>query len=101
MSLESCISLTPRRPSVAHLEVPAMRTVLLSVLVVLASLALLAGCSTAPKSEEGKADLDTQVDRALAKAKVQDPSLQAFLEKSYGYAVFPSVGKGGAIVGGA
>ena len=31
----------------------------------------------------------------------EDPSLQRFLDKAYGYAVFPSVGKGGAGVGGA
>src|SRR4029450_4907774 len=35
------------------------------------------------------------------KAKVQDPALQAFLDKAYGYAIFPSVGKGAVGVGGA
>jgi lipid-binding SYLF domain-containing protein len=62
---------------------------------------LLSGCATAPTSAGGKATLSSDVTTALAKAKVEDPSLQAFLDKAYGYAVFPSVGKGAVGVGGA
>jgi lipid-binding SYLF domain-containing protein len=65
------------------------------------ALALLSGCATAPTSAEGRAELSSSVTAALAKAKVQDPSLQAFLDKAYGYAIFPSVGKGAVGVGGA
>ena len=32
---------------------------------------------------------------------MEDPSLQVFLDKAYGYALFPSVGKGAVGVGGA
>jgi lipid-binding SYLF domain-containing protein len=65
------------------------------------TLALVSGCATAPTSAEGKAALDRDVNSALAAARVQDPSLQAFLDRAYGYAIFPSVGKGAAGVGGA
>lgn len=76
----------------------------LGVVMAVAGLAVLSplqACSTAPKGEAGKADLSTDVDAALKKAKSHDPSLEAFLNKAYGYAVFPSVGKGGLVVGGA
>ena len=33
--------------------------------------------------------------------KKLDPSLDKFFKNAYGYAVFPSIGKGGFIVGGA
>jgi lipid-binding SYLF domain-containing protein len=69
--------------------------------VVMIALATLSGCATAPTGAAGKASLDSDVTTALAKAKVQDPALQAFLDKAYGYAIFPSVGKGAVGVGGA
>ena len=61
----------------------------------------LSGCNTAPKSEEGKEELSGKVDKVLAQGKKNDPTLGAFLDKAYGYAVFPSVGKGAVGVGGA
>jgi len=65
------------------------------------AVAPLQGCKTEPKSEAGKAELSADVDSALKKAESHDPSIQGFLNKAYGYAVFPSVGKGGLVVGGA
>lgn len=59
------------------------------------------GCSTAPSTPEKKASLSSDVKDALAKAKAADPSLQPFLDKAYGYAIFPTVGKGAIGVGGA
>lgn len=67
---------------------------------VLFSLAL-GACSTAPKSEEGKADKRQEAATALAKAERNDPTLEAVLRDAKGYAVFPTVGKGGIGVGGA
>lgn len=61
----------------------------------------LAGCSTAPKSEADKQTLAAEVQTALQAFKNADSSLQGFLDKSYGYAVFPDVGKGGLGLGGA
>jgi len=44
---------------------------------------------------------DERVAQTIADFKGSDPSLQAFFDKAYGYAVFPSVGKGGIGIGGA
>lgn len=60
----------------------------------------LAACSTAPRSAEGRADLQQDAQHALAKAEQRDPTLSACLHDSYGYAVFPKVGKAAAGVGG-
>ena len=61
----------------------------------------LTGCATAPKSAEGKADIEGDAAVAISKAQTHDPSFTNILHTAYGYAVFPSIGKGGAIVGGA
>ncbi len=61
----------------------------------------LTGCATAPATEEGKADIRDEASTALAKAKRQDPTLVPVLNDAHGYAVFPTVGKGAAGVGGA
>ena len=61
----------------------------------------LAGCSTAPKTEESREALQTDAQQALAHFKRQDSSLDRILDDAVGYAVFPSVGKGGLIAGAA
>jgi lipid-binding SYLF domain-containing protein len=43
----------------------------------------------------------TEAKDAVTALKKADPSLKKFFEQSAGYAVFPSVGKGGLVVGGA
>jgi lipid-binding SYLF domain-containing protein len=44
--------------------------------------------------------LHTDANAALADFKTQDPSLASLLGNSYGYAIFPSVGKGAVGIGG-
>lgn len=78
-----------------------MWTWMMAMAGVVTVMATLSGCATAPTSAEGKTELDRGVNTALAKAKAQDPTLQAFLDKAYGYAIFPTVGKGAVGVGGA
>ena len=68
--------------------------------LVIACLAF-SGCTTAPRSDEGRTDLRNDAGRALAKAEKHDPSLAEALRSAAGYAVFPSVGKAAAGVGGA
>ena len=46
-------------------------------------------------------ELEQNATEAIALFKETDPSLEAFFESSYGYAVFPKVGKGAMGVGGA
>jgi lipid-binding SYLF domain-containing protein len=77
-----------------------MRSVIYSVAALcLAALAM--GCSTTPKSEEGKEDLQAGAQRAVDRMTAANSGLRAQLDKAHGYAVFPKVGKGGVIVGGA
>ncbi|HSE95819.1 MAG TPA: lipid-binding SYLF domain-containing protein [Methylomirabilota bacterium] len=78
-----------------------MRSRTVSMMAVVIVLAAASGCATAPTSTEGKAALSRDVSTALAKAKVLDPGLQAFLDKAHGYAILPKVGKGAIGVGGA
>jgi lipid-binding SYLF domain-containing protein len=62
---------------------------------------VLAACATAPRSEEGKADIRADASAALAKARSNDPTLSPILHDARGYAVFPTVGKGAVGIGGA
>lgn len=65
-----------------------------------ACLALMA-CTTAPKTAEGRADIQEEADEALSSAQARDASFAGAMRSSAGYAVFPTVGKGAAGVGGA
>ena len=58
-------------------------------------------CHTAPKSGEDRTELIQKADAVVAKVHAQNGDLARFCRDSVGYAVFPSVGKGAAGVGGA
>jgi lipid-binding SYLF domain-containing protein len=60
----------------------------------------LGGCSTAPNTDTGRSELKNDSDAALNDFKAQDPGLNNLLQNSYGYAIFPTVGKGAVGVGG-
>jgi lipid-binding SYLF domain-containing protein len=63
---------------------------------------LFAGCTTtAPTTEAKREALSADTEAAMKKMQIDDPSLREFLDKAYAYVIFPSVGKGGLIVGGA
>jgi len=76
-----------------------MRTLTLVTLTAICLAA--AGCSTAPKSESDRAELQTKTDTTLQQFKSSDAGIADHINKAYGYAVFPTVAKGGAGVGGA
>ena len=82
-----------------------MSSVKFSVAMLLAPISLgllaLTGCSTAPPTQQGQADLSTQTHAAFADMLNTDPSLNDLVQKSYAYAVFPSIGSGGAGIAGA
>jgi len=59
------------------------------------------GCSTEPPSSGDRDVMNDDVQATLKRMYVEDTSLQGFMSSAYGYAIFPSVGKGGLIVGGA
>lgn len=70
--------------------------------VALAATAMVAGgCATAPKTEAKKVELRARGNATLATLEAKDASLGEFLRNAHGYAVFPSVGKGGLGLGGA
>jgi len=58
------------------------------------------GCSSVPKDPKERAALQTDADKTLTELKQSDPSLESVLGDSAGYAVFPTIGKGGLIIGG-
>jgi lipid-binding SYLF domain-containing protein len=77
-----------------------MRTAITSI--ALTALFLVAsGCSTAPKTPEQKRSLVAEADAALQSMIARDPSLRDFINGAPGYAVFPDIGKAGAVIGGA
>ncbi len=65
------------------------------------SLAFIAGCATAPKTLSEKRALISEADATLERMIAKDADLRDFLDQAYGYAVFPNIGKGGVLVGGA
>jgi len=42
-----------------------------------------------------------EIDATIARFKANDPGIDRFFKNAYGYAVFPTIGRGGAAVGGA
>lgn len=46
-------------------------------------------------------EIELDVKRAILNIKTRDPSVQKFFDNSAGYAIFPNVGKGGFMLGGA
>lgn len=70
---------------------------LATTLIVLGAVA----CGGAPKTASDKVTLDQNAQATLQQMTNKDPSLRPMLNTAAGYAVFPDVGKGGFIVGGA
>src|SRR5262245_8561765 len=62
---------------------------------------LLSSCATAPASREDKAALVTEAASRWQQMRTADPALGTLMQKGYGYALFPDVGKAGLGVGGA
>ncbi len=62
---------------------------------------MLAGCSAGYKTSEQKTSMQSDVARAESEFKREDPSMASWFRESYGYAIFPTVGKGAIGVGGA
>lgn len=62
---------------------------------------LVFGCETAPRTAQDREQLQREAEAAIQAFQSADPTIEAFFDGAYGYAVFPSVGKGGAGIGGA
>lgn len=62
---------------------------------------LIAACETTPRSQSDREVLQIRSQDALSRFKREDPSLARKISGAYGYAIFPSVGKGAVGIGGA
>jgi lipid-binding SYLF domain-containing protein len=63
--------------------------------------ALFAGCATAPATRAERESLQTSARATLDEMIARNPAIQETIRNVPGYAVFPSIGKGGVLVGGA
>ena len=61
----------------------------------------LSACAGAPKTAEEKKSLSASVATSIELVKKTDPTIEKFFKDNYAYAVLPSVGKGGFLIGGA
>lgn len=57
-------------------------------------------CATAPRTAEDRSDLRQEAVEALDDLQRNSPAVYQVLRDAHGFAVFPTVGKGAAIVGG-
>lgn len=62
---------------------------------------VMGGCATAPDTEADRAALNQKVRSTIEDFKLRDAGMAALFDQAYGYAVFPSVGKGAVGIGGA
>ena len=65
----------------------------------LSALALLTACTGWDPGRP--AEQQSETNATLARLKARDPGIERFLRNAYGYAIFPTVGKGAVGVGGA
>jgi lipid-binding SYLF domain-containing protein len=59
------------------------------------------GCATAPETPSDQQNLETQASATLDAMAARDARIPRLVAESHGYVVFPEIGKGGALVGGA
>jgi len=78
-----------------------MRATTCMALVVTMVAGLLVGCATAPASRPERETLRTESVTALQRMRAEDPGVSALVTRGSGYALFPTVTKGGLVVGGA
>jgi lipid-binding SYLF domain-containing protein len=76
------------------------RTLLIIVLTALIVLGT-ASCSSSPQTPSQRKALVSDADATLETMLARDSDLAPLLDRAAGYAIFPNVGKGGVIVGGA
>jgi len=65
------------------------------------SIGVLAAASLVVALQPARAQSQEDVQKTIANFEKGDPGMQAWFREAYGYAVFPSVGKGGIGIGGA
>lgn len=71
------------------------------LLISVLGIAFLAACATAPRTVGDRNELMRNADSALTKARSENTSFDSIIRNAPGFAVFPTVGKGGMGIGGA
>jgi lipid-binding SYLF domain-containing protein len=71
------------------------------LLCLLGGAAICAGCATAPATNAERQNLRQSADATLNEMFTRNPQLQALTRQTPAYVVFPTIGKGGLLVGGA
>jgi len=70
-------------------------------LVLIVVSGLLVGCATAPASRAERETLLAEAASTLKRMSAEAPEVSALVRRGHGYALFPTVTKGGLVVGGA
>ena len=78
----------------------SIRTLMLAILLLVSGNAM-AGWTPDSERPEDQGKQDPDVAQTIAAFKTKDPGLKRFFDQAHGYAVFPTVGKGGIGIGGA
>src|SRR5688572_25854068 len=74
------------------------------ILLLSVSLTGLIGCSSYRVGEndpDSRRILHRDVETTLARFRDEDPAMRRFFDSAWGYAVLPTIGKGGFLIGGA
>ena len=78
-----------------------MRKVILSTICLVMFMSLVTACSTTPKTEEDRTELQSKANTTMAQFRNSDPDIAKQMASAYGMAIFPDIAKGGLGVGGA
>ncbi len=78
-----------------------MRMNFLTALLFSLAFSCIVGCNAAPRTESDRRVLSAEVQALVVTLKEKDASIAKYFESAAGYAAFPSIGKGGLIIGGA
>ena len=66
-----------------------------------AGCAIFAGCATAPSTRAERQSLRQSAEATLGEMIARDPAIRDVTQGAVAYAVFPAIGKGGVLIGGA
>jgi lipid-binding SYLF domain-containing protein len=78
-----------------------MKWTICTALVLTVVVGLLVGCASGPATRAEQSALLQEAAAAMQQMRAEDPALGELVQRSYGYALFPEVTKGGLVVGGA
>lgn len=76
-------------------------TLIYGLLISALGLVFLGACATAPRTVDDRNELMRDADSALTQARSGNSSFDSIIRNAPGFAVFPTVGKGGMGIGGA